>query len=137
MFSDDISYELIGRGNITLIIDIGEYRHLYDVLYVLALKKNILLVGQMMDRDYKVIFDNDKCTIKDKRKSKTIVAKGKMIKDRLFKLVLTPSDTYALKTTVKLDSNLWHRRFGHLNYSSLTLMKMIDMVNRLPNIEVD
>lgn len=39
MFSDDTSHELIGRGNIALMIDIEEYMHLDDVLYVPYLKK--------------------------------------------------------------------------------------------------
>lgn len=91
----------------------------------------------MMDQDYKVISDNDECIIKDKNKNKVIVTKGKIIKDRLYKLILTLSDTYALRTIIKFNSDLWHRRFRHLNYRSLVLIKRTDMVNRLPNIEVD
>lgn len=57
-----------------------------------------------------------------------------MTNDRLFKLILTLLDTYALRTIIKVDNELWHKRVGHINYSSLSLMKRIDMVNRLPNI---
>lgn len=106
MFGDDTSHESIGRGNVILKTEVGEYRHLDDVICVPALKKNLLSVGQMMGQDYKVIFNNGECTIKDKRKNKAVVAKGKMTKDRLFKLVLTPSDNCALRTTIKLDSDV-------------------------------
>lgn len=90
-----------------------------------------------MGQDYKVIFDDAECVIKDKKRNKDIVAKGKMTKDWLLKLILTLSDIYALKTIAKVDSELWHRRFGHLNYNGLALMKRMNMVNGLPHIEVD
>lgn len=44
IFGDDTSYESVGRGNISLITNIEEYRHLDDVLYVSTLKKNLLSV---------------------------------------------------------------------------------------------
>lgn len=104
---------------------------------MLALKKNLLSVGQMMGQDYKVIFDNRECTIKDKRRNKVVVAKGKMIKDRLFKLVRTPSDNCTLKMSIKLDSDMWHKRFDHLGYRSLELKKKLDIVDGLLCIDID
>eukprot|EP01018_Ginkgo_biloba_P011608 Gb_41335 [translate_table: standard] len=95
---------------------------------------NLLSMGQMMEQDYKLEFDNGECLIKDKLKKGKVVAKGELISDRLFKLVIPPQP-YVLKTTTKDESILWHCRYGHLNYGGLVTLRKNEMVVGLPFIQ--
>jgi hypothetical protein len=52
----------------------------------LTLKKNLLSVGQMMEQNYKLVFDNKECLIMDKLNQSAVVARGEMIEDIIFKL---------------------------------------------------
>eukprot|EP01018_Ginkgo_biloba_P022218 Gb_20056 [translate_table: standard] len=94
---------------------------------------NLLSVGQMMEQDYKLEFDNGECLIKDKLNKGKVVAKGELTTDRLFKLVIPPQP-YVLKATTD-ESILWHCRYGHLNYGGLVMLRKNEMVVGLPFIQ--
>eukprot|EP01018_Ginkgo_biloba_P036303 Gb_23548 [translate_table: standard] len=94
---------------------------------------NLLSVGQMMEQDYKLEFDNGECLIKDKMNKGKVVAKGELTFDRLFKLVIPPQP-YVLKTTTTDESILWHCRYGHLNHGGLVMLRKNEMVVGLPFI---
>eukprot|EP01018_Ginkgo_biloba_P038963 Gb_30261 [translate_table: standard] len=70
---------------------------------------NLLSVGQMMEQDYKLEFDNGECLIKDRLNKGKVVAKGELTTDRLFKMVIPPQP-YVLKATTINESILWHCR---------------------------
>eukprot|EP01018_Ginkgo_biloba_P011815 Gb_21812 [translate_table: standard] len=95
---------------------------------------NLLSVGQMMEQDYKLKFDNGECLIKDKLNKGKLVAKGELTSDRLFKLVI-PSQPYVLKTTITYESILWHCNYGHLDYGGLVRLRKNEMVVGLPFIQ--
>eukprot|EP01018_Ginkgo_biloba_P014921 Gb_20081 [translate_table: standard] len=95
---------------------------------------NLLSVGQMMEQDYKLEFDNGECLIKDKLNKGKVVAKGELTSDRLFKLVIPPQP-YVLKMTTIDESILWHCRYGHLNYGGLLMLRKNEMVIELPFIQ--
>eukprot|EP01018_Ginkgo_biloba_P003117 Gb_13352 [translate_table: standard] len=88
----------------------------------------------MMERDYKLEFDNGECLIKDKLNKGKVVAKGELTSDRLFKLVIPPQP-YVLKTTTTNESILWHCRYGHLNYGGLVMLRKNEVVAGLPFIQ--
>eukprot|EP01018_Ginkgo_biloba_P033513 Gb_25092 [translate_table: standard] len=95
---------------------------------------NLLSVGQMIEQDYKLEFDNGECLIKDKLNKGKVVAKGELTTDRLFKLVILPHP-YVLKTTTIDESILWNCRYGHLNYDGLVMLRTNEMVAGLPFIQ--
>eukprot|EP01018_Ginkgo_biloba_P037890 Gb_39221 [translate_table: standard] len=95
---------------------------------------NLLSVGQMIEQDYKLEFDNGERLIKDKLNKGKVVAKGELTSDRLFKLVIPPQP-YVLKTTKIDESILWHCRYGHLNYGGLVMLRKNEMVVELPFIQ--
>ncbi|CAA0805773.1 cysteine-rich RLK (RECEPTOR-like protein kinase) 8 [Striga hermonthica] len=53
-----------GKG-IVAIESLSGLKHIYDVLYVPDIDQNLLSVGQLLEKDYKVIFDDKWCFIKD------------------------------------------------------------------------
>ncbi|BBG96388.1 hypothetical protein Prudu_005179 [Prunus dulcis] len=66
-----------------------------------------------------------------------LVAKVQMKGNRSFPLKLQAEMHFAYRASVDHSTDLWHRRFGHLNMSSLKLLKEQDMVVGLPEIKED
>lgn len=56
-----------GKGTIAVKTQNGSQKYIHDVFYVPGLTQNLLSVGQLIHKNYKVIFDDDKCNIIDKR----------------------------------------------------------------------
>ena len=85
-------------------------KNIYDVYYVPNLKHNLLSVGQLIEHGYNVIFHNTICTIFDK--SRTLVAKVRMTKKRLFPLEMRSVNMYAHSVSNTKETRLWHLRYG-------------------------
>ena len=88
---------------------------------------------------YTVHFFYDKCTIHDRTKGDIIVITSSLF-NNLYKLDIYQKfdDQNALAVDAQTQSNseLWHARFGHLNFSSLARLSKHDMVCNLPSIHV-
>eukprot|EP01018_Ginkgo_biloba_P022327 Gb_26269 [translate_table: standard] len=134
VLGDNNTQEVKGKGVVSIKIETGETKNISDVLLVPGLKMNLLSLGQMMEQDYKLEFDNGECLIKDKLNKGKVVAKGELTIDILFKLVIPPQP-YVLKVTTTDESILWHCRYGHLNYGGLVMLRKNEMVVGLPFIQ--
>ena len=100
----------------------GKRRTIHDVYYVLGLMCNLLSVGQLLEKEYRVFFKNKVCTIYDKYPSKQLIAKIEMTKNRMFPLTMRNDLTNSLNAykTKSLDQSwLWHLRYGHLHFVGL------------------
>ncbi|XP_024177774.1 uncharacterized protein LOC112183641 [Rosa chinensis] len=93
-----------------------------------------LSVGQLQENGYRLIFDDDYCTIYDK-KAKMVIANVRMEKNGNFPLIFHYDGMKAFKADVVEDTWLWHKRFCHLNLQGLKLLQQNSMVNGLPKIE--
>eukprot|EP01018_Ginkgo_biloba_P033834 Gb_09514 [translate_table: standard] len=134
VLGDNNTQEVKGKGVVSIKTETGETKNISDVLLVPGLKMNLLSVGQMMEQDCKLEFDNGECLIKDKLNKGKVVAKGELKADRLFKLVIPPQP-YVLKMTTTDESILWHCRYGYLNYGGLVMLRKNEMVAGLPFIQ--
>ena len=114
---DDSTYKIEGVGSTSLQPDPGMVLHIDNVLYVTGLKKNLLSIASLEDKGYRVLFMDKKVLLwaKDEDLSSAIqigVQEGglyKASKDFTHALVLHSVD----------PCELWHRRFGHLQYTTL------------------
>lgn len=84
-----------------------------DVFYYPGIAQNLLSVGQMMKKWYKITFSDGQCEIPDKNEQKIAIVK--MTTNNLFSLKMNSSLNVALKNEVADEANLWHIRYGHLN----------------------
>ena len=123
-----------GRGTLVVETKKGK-RFIREVLLVPELDQNLLSVGQLQENGYPVLFDDDVCTIYEKKNKNQIVANIKMEKNRSFPISFKYPSKVALKVDVLDDSWLWHRRFGHLNFQSLKHLQQHNMVHGLPTIQ--
>ncbi|KAG6512658.1 hypothetical protein ZIOFF_030787 [Zingiber officinale] len=122
-----------GQGVVVVFTEGGNKKHIHDVYYSSKITHNLLSVGQIMKDGYKLIFDNDRCDIINKKNNLRVVA-VKMNANGLFPFETGKLQSYALKCGDLDESYLWHLRYGHLNFKSLQLLEQKGMVTGLPTI---
>ncbi|KAI5352878.1 hypothetical protein L3X38_005770 [Prunus dulcis] len=126
--------EVTGKGTLVVETKAGK-RHIKEIMLVPGLKENLLSVGQMIEHGYYLVFGDHKVEIYNDSSHTNLVAKVQMKGNRSFPLKLQAEMHLAYRACVDHSTDLWHRRFGHLNMSSLKLLKEQDMVVGLPEIK--
>lgn len=91
-----------------------------DVQFVPDITANLLSVSRIVARGHKVIFTNNGVQVFNP--SGALIATGDH-KDGLFPLRQMTKNPKILSCVDNKDSNLWHRRMGHLNQASLNKLK--------------
>jgi hypothetical protein len=82
---NDNIVEVMGKCAINVITNSGK-KTIPDVYFVPSLKHNLISVGQLTQKSYRFYFENNVCTIFDIPPSKMVIAKIKMIDNRMFPL---------------------------------------------------
>lgn len=97
-----------------------------NTMYVPELRNNLLSVSSVTDNGYTVVFNKDRATINRKDGSIALTATKR---NRLY--VIDEKEEYAAMTNQKSDKDLqmWHQRYGHLNFNDLKKMKNKAMVS--------
>jgi len=111
---------------------------IWVMFYVPNLKVNMLSVGQLMQNGYDVQFHGSSCVIYDKTPCRRLLPKVEMKKNRMFPLYLKSgnmSESYAYSVSSQNKTWLWHYRYGHLPFKSLSCMQKQSMVLGLPVID--
>jgi hypothetical protein len=106
-----------------------------EFYYIPNLKHYLISVGQLMEHGYNVIFKGTTYLIMDKPPSRKVIEKIQMIKNKMFPLNLRSvnlSQSYAQNFSNSYESLLWHSRFGHIPFRSLSLLQKHSMVKGLP-----
>ncbi|KAG5323483.1 POLX protein, partial [Pseudoatta argentina] len=115
------STEIKARGTVLFTGDVNGITKrvsVKDTLHVPELRTNLLSVGKITDRGYKVIFDKFAAEIVDKRNRQTVLFADR--KDGLYYIRESKSECCA--ATEKKESRAlktWHQRMGHLNVRDL------------------
>eukprot|EP00253_Pinus_taeda_P028517 PITA_28517 len=129
---------IMGKGEVNILTKKGEKKTLANVYYVPGMKCNLLSIGQLVQKGYNVFFENDVCTIIDRKPSKLCIAEVKMTKNRMFPLrikvdlkdgvEIAAVTQEAYQSEPKDENWLWHLRFGHLNFGGHNLLSRKGMV---------
>jgi hypothetical protein len=61
ILGDDSVLEVKGKSTMAILALNGKKKFIDDTLLTPTLKKNLLFVGQMMEQNYKLVFDNKEC----------------------------------------------------------------------------
>ncbi|GAA0178511.1 hypothetical protein LIER_42172 [Lithospermum erythrorhizon] len=111
--------KMIVEGKGTVQITLNEVTYgVGNVYFVLALKNNLLSVGQLQEKGLSVVFKGDICTLYHPMRGK--MAQTKMRANRMFTLISEKpngDDEKCLQTTVPEITKLWHERYGHYGSS--------------------
>ena len=140
-------HDIIGIGSIAIRLPNGEIQKINHVLYSLGILKNLLSVGFLTDKGYKLEFMQQVCIIKSS--SGDIIATAiRDSRNGLYKLrgdtllhcseVLSNSTNlvHSCSTDRITTTKIWHRRLGHYHSQGLRRMVSSNAVTCLPNMTV-
>ncbi|GKU86234.1 hypothetical protein SLEP1_g783 [Rubroshorea leprosula] len=122
-----------GKGKITIRAKDNSVQTIANVLYVPNLKSNLLSLGQLQKKGYEILIKDGVCQVRDSKLG--LIAKVKMIGNRLFPLYLQTIDLSCLSTKLKNTAWLWHCQYGHLYFGGLKALQQNKMVNGLPHFD--
>ncbi|MCO5592568.1 hypothetical protein L7F22_046571 [Adiantum nelumboides] len=109
MLCDSYSCDIVGIGDIAMVMANGVKFTIHNVCHVPALTRNLILVGRLDDLGYKVTFHQQSWRI----------AKGHFILAMVLKGTLYPlyvSDKNSVLSVIELPTvALWHSRLGHMS----------------------
>jgi hypothetical protein len=114
------SHKVQGYGVISVNLPNGELRQIHNVMYVPGIKKNLISVSNIIDNNLKVEFGKLRCVVKDVQNHYMVVSTRTRV-GGLYKLDVTMKRHVALTSTT-MSTELWHHRYGHLNYNDLMLL---------------
>lgn len=110
-------------------------KRINDVHYIPKLNPNLLSVGQIMKKNYKLMFQDRKCMIFYKNKGHKHVTMISMTRNRLFSLRFGEKSSNFTIIFIHNKSWLWYLRYGHLNFASLKILDSNEMVYGLPKVQ--
>ena len=93
---------------------------LHDVLYIPELSYNLLSVSKAVERGNIVKFGSSSCIIRDSNRKLITIAQnvGGLYQIDTTATYINSAQTTSCREITKED--VWHRRFGHLNFKELT-----------------
>jgi transposase InsO family protein len=134
-FGDAFTVEVKGKGNVKFLQKNGKFRMVEDIYYIPKIKNNILSVGQLMEKRFKIFIKKRTLHLKDSRGRD--IARVEMRENRMFKLNLQRIEKKYLKINKEDEVWLWHMRFRHLGYNGLRDLVKKQSVQGLPNFDFD
>jgi len=104
---------------------------MYDVLYVAEIDQNLLSVGQLVEKGFKVIFENKHCLIKYVNDKEIFNIK---MRDENFSFDPLKEEQAAYPATVN-STEAWHKRLGHFHHAAVLNMQRKELVHGLPHLD--
>lgn len=116
-----------GKGTIAMTTSSGT-KTISDVLYVPDIDQNLLSVGQLIEKGFKVSFEDLYCHIYDAAGKEILRVK---MKGKSFLFDPTEEEHTAYSTNVNI-TEVWHKRLGHCHLQRMLKMKKDGVTKGLP-----
>ena len=107
--ADGSAFNVVGIGNVRILLSNGSVWLLEKVRHIPELRRNLISVGQLDDEGHAILFVSGTWKV---TKGVRVLAHGK--KTGTLYMTSSPRDTIAV-AEVGTDANLWHRRLGHMS----------------------
>ncbi|XP_050888533.1 uncharacterized protein LOC127093634 [Lathyrus oleraceus] len=133
-FADDTTLSVEGVGDVLIGKRNGGHSRIKDVLYIPGIKCNLLSIGQLLERGYKIRLEDKILRVLDS--NGVLILKALMAANRTFKVELKVMEHRCLTTAASRDECLWPYRLGHLNFRDLRMLQQSEMVTGLPHISI-
>jgi len=129
-FGDGSQAKVIGNGQINIPgLEVSQ-----KALYVEGLKANLLSISQLCDDDLVVQFSKNECNIFDSN-GKGLMG-GERTSDNCYGIPNLSSDSQIICNKATIDeSELWHQRLGHLNFTNMFKIASKEVVKDLPKMK--
>nr|GEV49890.1 putative ribonuclease H-like domain-containing protein [Tanacetum cinerariifolium] len=127
--------KIFGKGKIRI-----EKLDFDDVYFVKELKFNIFSVSQMCDKKNNVLFNDNECLVlspefnlpDENQVLLRVPRENNMYNVNLKNIVPSGDLTYLFSKAILDESNLWHRRLGHINFKTMNKLVKGNLVRGLP-----
>jgi hypothetical protein len=132
---NDYLVKVQGKGTVPILTKQNVKKDINNVYHVPDLKHNLLSVGKLIEHGYKVLFEGSSCKIYDKNPNRKLIFEIHMTPNMMFTLTLRTANLiqpYAQSASTLNETMVWHTRFGHLPFQSLSLLHKNSMVKGLP-----
>ena len=126
-FDDGANCIVIGNG----LLKIPGMPKLENVLLMNELKVNLIGISRLCDQNLFVQFTEDKCLVTDS--TNACVMEGKRSSNNCY--LLTRLGTCC--TTLLNNSNIYHKRLGHISHKSLSETIAVDAILGILKMEID
>jgi hypothetical protein len=121
---DDGTYDIKGFGSASFQLQSDNIFHIDEILYVLGLKKNLVLVAVLESKGYSIAFTKENALMWPSNVDLSIATTIGTRESGLYKI--TGQVVQALAHEMISPYMFCHRRLGHLNYNALPgLQKMV------------
>jgi len=106
-----------------------------DVFYVPDMKCNLMSICQLVEKGFSVSMEGKSLQLFDSKKN--LVLKSTLSKNRTYRCNISSDKMMCMSATISEDAEaLWHLRYGHLNFRSLSELSSKDLVHGLPKLNV-
>ena len=131
-FGDGSHIEIHGVGSVVIQDRHQQHKVLTDVYYIPKLKSNIVSLGQLEEKGFKVVLEDGKLCVFDQERALLISAPRTVNRLYTVKFGLVPP----VCLLAKFDDAAWrwHARFGHLNFRALRDLSCKSMVLGMPTV---
>ncbi|KAL4290711.1 hypothetical protein GQ457_14G023780 [Hibiscus cannabinus] len=119
-----------GSGTVAVTTSSGT-KTISDVLYVPEIDQNLLSVGQLLEKGFKVTFEDFYCLIYDATGKETLRVK---MRGKSFSYDPTEEEQIAFFNKA-CTTEIWHKRLGHCHLQRMLKMKKIDMIRGMPELD--
>ncbi|KAI3772163.1 hypothetical protein L6452_03343 [Arctium lappa] len=132
-FGDNVQGQIKGygelsRGNVLV----------SKVAYVDGLKHNLISISQLCDHGFDVKFQRKYCSLLHSESGQELLRadrKGNLYRMNFTKTNDTDSEKLCLVSLNSEEVWLWHKKFSHLNFSSLDKLVKLNLVKGLPSLK--
>lgn len=118
-----------GEGTVAIESPTG-IKIISEVLYILEIDQNLLSVGQLLEKGFKLLFEDSMCLIFDPSGQELFRIK---MRQRSFSLNPLEEEQMAFSCQLTI-SDTWHKRLGHFHHQALMFMQRNDLVRGMPNL---
>ena len=132
--ADDKYLNAEGMGNVRVTLNNGKTALIQNVWYVPGIRSNLMSVGQLIEKGFSVTMKDNLLKLYDCNQK--LIMESEQGRNRTFKVNVRTADSECLSaTSAEKESELWHRRFGHLNFRSLKHLNSKKLVHGIPAIK--
>ena len=88
---NNVQVTVMGKGIVGILTKQGEHKYMPDVYHVEGLKHNLLSIGQLIQKGYRVYMEDNHCVIKEIHPSNQLIAKVPMTSNHFFHFRIIPN----------------------------------------------
>ena len=129
--ADGSTLDVVGMGNIRILLPNGSFWLLEKVRHIPDLKRNLISVGQLDDEGHAILFVGGTWKV---TKGARVLAHGK--KTSTMHMTSSPRDTIAV-ADASTNTSLWHHRLGHMSEKGMKMLLSKGKLLELKSIDFD